>query len=274
MNLTLDPEQLEAWATDFGLRLLIAIAILIIGRWIAKSIEKVLETVLDKRKVDPTVTQFLGNLSYMLMMTLVVLAAVEKLGVKTTSFVAVIGAAGLAIGLALQGSLSNFASGVLLVMFRPFKVADFVEASGTMGVVEEIQVFATRMRTGDNKVITIPNSGIMNGPITNHTARDTRRAEFIFGIGYDDDLKKAKEILIEMFEGDERVLKDPELQVVVKELADSSVNLMVRAWVKTPDMWPLTFDMTEAVKLRFDQEGISIPYPQQDVHMHQIPPAS
>ncbi len=269
MEITLDPEQIQAMVIDFGLRLLTAIIILIVGKWVAKGIERVLEKVLDKRNVDKTVTKFLGNITFMMMMTLVVLAAVDKLGVKTTSFVAVVGAAGLAVGLALQGSLSNFASGVLLVLFRPFKVGDFIEAGGTLGVVEEIQVFATRLKTGDNKVITLPNSKIMDGAITNHTARDTRRAEFVFGIGYDDDLRKAKAILKEMFEAEERVLEDPAVQIVVKELGDSSVNLMVRAWTKAPDMWPVTWDMTEAVKLRFDEEGITIPYPQRDVHLHQ-----
>jgi small conductance mechanosensitive channel len=274
MNIEIDPEQLQAIALDWGGRLIAAILILIVGKWIAGSIRRVFERALEARKVDKTIVSFLGNLGYMLLMTLVVLMAIGKLGVNTTSFVAVVGAAGLAVGLALQGSLSNFASGVLLIIFRPFKAGDFVEAGGAAGIVEEIQVFCTKIRTGDNKAIIIPNSGVLGGNIVNYSAKETRRVELIFGIGYDDDLRKAKALLQEIIAADERILKDPESLVAVKELADSSVNFVVRVWVKSADFWNVHFHLVETVKLRFDEEGISIPYPQRDVHIHQVTDSS
>jgi len=274
MSIEIDPEQMQAMALDWGGRVIAALLILIIGKWITSWIRRVFERTLKARKVDATIVSFLGNLGYMLLMTLVVLMAIGKLGVNTTSFVAVVGAAGLAVGLALQGSLSNFASGVLLIIFRPFKAGDFVEAGGAAGIVEEIQVFCTKIRTGDNKEIIVPNSGVLGGNIVNYSAKKTRRVDLVFGIGYDDDLRKAKSLLQEIIASEERILKDPESLVAVSELGDSSVNFVVRAWVKSGDYWPVHFHLLETVKLRFDEEGISIPYPQQDVHMYHETPAA
>jgi small conductance mechanosensitive channel len=273
MNIEIDPGQSQAVALDWGGRIIAAILILIIGRWTAAWIRKVFQRTLEARKVDQTIVSFLGNMGYMLLMTLVVLMAIGKLGVNTTSLVAVVGAAGLAVGLALQGSLSNFASGVLLIIFRPFKAGDYVEAGGSAGTVEEIQVFCTKIRTGDNKQIVIPNSSVLGGNIVNYSAKETRRVDLVFGIGYDDDLRRAKSLLQEIVGADERILKEPEPLVAVTELADSSVNFVVRAWVKTGDYWPVHFHLLETVKLRFDEEGISIPYPKRDVHLYQEKPA-
>lgn len=270
MNFEIDPEKMQAMFLDWGLKIVAAIVIFIIGKWVAGIIRNSFEKLLTSRNVDKTIVSFLGNLGYMLLLTLVTLMAIGKLGVNTTSFVAVIGAAGLAIGLALQGSLSNFANGVMLIVFRPFKAGDFVEAAGTMGIVEEIQVFCTKIRTGDNKQIIIPNSGIMGGNIVNYSTKPTRRVDLVFGIGYDDDLRKAKDVLNDVLAGDERILKDPASLVAVKELGDSSVNFVVRAWVKTEDYWLVYFDLVEKVKLRFDEEDITIPFPQRDVHVHQV----
>lgn len=243
-------------------------AILFGGIWLAKRIKKYIAVMMEKREIDALLASFTSNIAYVALVAFVIIAALSQLGIQTTSFVAIIGAAGLAIGLSLQSSLSNFASGVMIIAFRPFKVGDFVEAGGVSGVVEGIQIFSTQMRTGDNKEIIVPNSNITGSNITNYSAKDTRRVDMTFGIGYDDDIKKAKDILTKLLEEDERILKDPEPLVAVSELADSSVNFVVRPWVNSADFWGVKFDYTEAVKLTFDKEGISIPYPQQDVHMH------
>jgi len=198
----------------------------------------------------------------------VAIAALSQLGIQTTSFIAILGAAGLAIGLALQGSLANFAAGVMMLIFKPFKIGDFIEGAGVSGTVEVIEIFNTQLRTGDNKLIIIPNAKLTSNNITNYSAKPTRRIELIIGIGYDDDIKKAKDILIQMLGDEKRILTDPAPFVGVKELADSSVNFTVRPWVKSSDFWPVTFGLTEAIKLRFDKEGINIPYPQQDVHLY------
>ena len=248
----------------------IAAAILFGGIWLAKRIKKYVASTMEKREVDALLASFSSNIIYVALVAFVIIAALGQLGIQTTSFVAIIGAAGLAIGLSLQGSLSNFASGVMIIAFRPFKVGDFIEAGGVSGIVEGIQIFSTQMRTGDNKAVIVPNSNIIGGNITNYSAKDTRRVDLVFGIGYDDDIKKAKEVLAELVSSDERILKDPEPVIAVSELADSSVNFVCRPWVKTADYWGVYFDLTEAVKLRFDKEGISIPYPQQDVHMHTV----
>ena len=248
----------------------VAAAILFGGIWLAKQIKKYVVLMMERRNVDALLASFSSNIVYVALVAFVVIAALSQLGIQTTSFVAIIGAAGLAIGLALQGSLANFASGVMIIAFRPFKVGDFIEAGGVAGVVEGIQIFSTQMRTGDNKAIIIPNSGITSGNITNYSAKDTRRVDMVFGIGYGDDIKKAKDILMELITDDERILKDPEPLVAVSELGDSSVNFVVRPWVNSADFWGVKFDYTEAVKLRFDKEGISIPFPQQDVHLHKV----
>jgi len=262
-------EKAKDWAIDYAPSLVGAILIFIIGRWVAKTVTGVVRRLMTARNVDPTLTGFLGNLVYFVLLTMVIIAAIGRLGVNTTSFVAILGAATLALGFALQGTLGDVASGVMLILFRPFKVGDFVETGGGTGVVEEIGIFVTKMKTGDNKAIIIPNSSITGGTITNFSAKDTRRIDFVFGIGYGDDIKLAKETLKELCETDERILKDPAVTIGVSELADSSVNFICRPWVKSTDYWAVYWDMHEKVKLTFDAKGISIPFPQRDVHMFQ-----
>jgi small conductance mechanosensitive channel len=254
--------------TIYGLKLVTAIAVLIVGRWIAKRSTDFTEKILNKKQVDPTIVSFVANLTYIALLVFVVLAALGQLGIQTTSFIAVIGAAGLAIGLALQGSLSNFAAGFLMIIFRPFKVGDFIEGAGVSGTVEKIQIFTTQLKTPDNKTIIIPNAKLSGDNIVNFSVKGTRRVDFVFGIGYDDDIDKARKIITDVIENDARVLKDPPPIIAVMELADSSVNFVVRPWVKVPDYWDLWFDVTETVKKRFDAEGISIPFPQRDVHVY------
>lgn len=257
---------LETW----GPPALTALLTLVIGWVIARILRGVLRRAMNRGKVDPTLTGFSVNLFYMALMALVVITALGKLNVPTASFVAVIGAAGLALGFALQGSLGNFASGVMLILFRPFRVGDYIEAGGTSGSVEEIQVFATTLKTPDNKKIVVPNGAITAANIVNYSAKPVRRVDMVFGIGYSDDIAKARQIISDILAKDDRVLRDPEPTIAVCELADSSVNLAVRPWVNTPDYWGVLFDVTEAVKLEFDKQGVSIPFPQQDVHMHQV----
>jgi small conductance mechanosensitive channel len=255
--------------TVFGVKIVGAIVVFIIGRWVTKFIANLIRKLMDKREVDPTVTKFVGNLTYFALLTFVVLAALGLVGIQTTSFIAVLGAAGLAIGLALQGSLANFAAGFLLILFRPIKVGDFIDAAGVAGTVEAIQIFTTRLATPDNKTIIIPNSKLTGDNIVNFSTKGTRRADMVFGIGYGDDIDKARGIITDVLSNDERVLKDPPLQVAVSELADSSVNFVARAWVNAGDYWGVVFDVTEAVKKRFDAEGVSIPFPQRDVHIYE-----
>jgi len=258
------------WGTEYGIQIVGAIAILIIGRIVVGMLTRLVGRLMRKGGTDETLTKFVMSMTKIALMTFVIIAALETLGVETASFVVVLGAAGLAIGFALQGSLANFASGVMLIIFRPFKAGDFVEAGGTMGVIEEVGVFATVLKTPDNKKVIVPNSAITGGNITNYSAKETRRVDMVFGIGYDDDIKLAKQTLEEILAADSRVLKDPAATVAVSELADSSVNFVVRPWVKTADYWAVYFDVHEKVKLIFDEKGISIPFPQQDVHMHQV----
>ncbi len=254
---------------DLVMNIVFAALILIPGLWLARRFKRLFSGIMEKRGVDPMLASFIGSIAHILMAAFIVIAALGELGIQTTSLVAIMGAAGLAIGLALQGSLANFASGVMIIAFRPFKVGDFIDAGGAVGIVENIQIFSTQLKTGDNKTIIIPNANITGGIITNYSAKDTRRVDLVFGIGYDDDIKKAKQILEDIVANDERVLKDPAPLVAVSELADSSVNFIVRPWVNSADYWAVYRDLTEKVKLVFDSEGISIPYPQQDVHMHQ-----
>lgn len=253
----------------YGLKIVLAIIIFVVGRWVARLFSKLTGRIMEKRDVDQTLRSFVGNLVYYALLTFVILAALSQIGIQTTSFIAVIGAAGLAIGLALQGSLANFAAGFLLIMFRPFKVGDFIEGAGVSGTVESLQIFTTQLRTPDNKKIIIPNAGLTGDNIVNWSATGTRRVDMVFGIGYEDDIDKAKQVISEILSADERILKDPAPQVAVSELADSSVNFVARPWTKTGDYWGVFFDTTEAVKKRFDAEGISIPYPQSDVHIYQ-----
>lgn len=256
-------------ATAFGVKILAALAVFIIGRWIVKYLGNLTRRVLEKRHVDATLSKFIASMTYVALLTFVILAALGMLGIQTTSFIAVIGAAGLAIGLALQGSLANFAAGVLMIIFRPFKVGDFIEGAGVAGTVEEIQIFTTRLATPDNKTIIIPNAKLTADNIINYSTKGTRRADMVFGIGYEDDIDKARNIINDILSNDERVLKDPPPQIAVSELADSSVNFVTRAWVNAGDYWGVVFDTTEAVKKRFDAEGVGIPFPQRDVHLYE-----
>jgi small conductance mechanosensitive channel len=244
-----------------------AIAIFIIGKWIAKKIGNFIGSLLDRGGVDVTLKAFIMSIVNVLLLIVVILAAVKNLGIDTTSFIAILGAAGLAIGLALQGTLGNIGSGVILILFRPFEVGDTITAGGETGTVESISLFNTALLTPDNKVILIPNSTVAGGSITNFSKKETRRVDFVFGIGYDDDLKLAKSTLQQIIDADTRILKDPASFIGVGELADSSVNFTVRVWVKAEDYWGVHFDTLEKVKLTFDEKGISIPYPQMDVHL-------
>lgn len=254
---------------DFALNLLTAIVIYYIGRFAVRLATGGLTKLMQTKNVDKTLVSFASNLVSMVLLTFVIIAAISALGVQTTSFIAVLGAAGLAIGLALQGSLSNFASGVLIVMFRPYKVGDFVEAAGIAGSVEEVQILTTVFKTGDNRQVIVPNSQIMGSIITNYSANATRRIDMIVGVSYDDDLDKVRNTLEELVAADDRILKDPACTIAVSDLADSSVNFVLRPWVATGDYSAVKFELTEAIKKRFDKEGISFPFPQQDVHLYQ-----
>lgn len=254
--------------TIYGLKVLAAIAVLILGRWVAKGLTGFTEKIMNKRQVDPTVVSFVANMTYIGLLVFVVLAALGQLGIQTTSFIAVIGAAGLAIGLALQGSLSNFAAGFLMIIFRPFKVGDFIEGAGVAGTVEKIQIFTTQLKTPDNKTIIIPNAKLSGDNIVNFSAKGTRRVDMVFGIGYGDDMDKARKIITDVIDNDPRVLKDPPPKIAVLALGDSSVDFAVRPWVKVSDYWDLWFDVTETIKKRFDADGVSIPFPQRDVHVY------
>jgi small conductance mechanosensitive channel len=273
----LSPEFLDrtyATMAAFGKDLAVALVIFIVGRWVARWIARVTQKAMERASADPTLTGFVRSIVYIALLTFVVMAAISQLGIQTTSFIAVLGAAGFAVGLALQGSLGNFAAGVMMIIFRPFKAGDFIEAAGIAGVVETIGIFTTTLRTGDNKTIIVPNGQVTSGIIVNYSAKDTRRVDLTVGVSYDDDIDKVREVLNQIIAADARIMKDPEPTVAVAALADSSVNFVVRVWVNSGDYWPVNFDLHEAVKKRFDQEGISIPYPQQDVHIHQVPAAS
>ncbi len=258
---------MEVLAGKYLLNIVLAILIFVIGKMVAKRLTSfIIDKLSSSGKIDITLEKFLSSVMYSLFIIVVVLAALKQLGVETTSFIAVLGAAGLAIALAFQSTLSNISAGVMIIIFRPFKVGDFIEASGTSGIVEETNIFQTLLRTGDNKSIIIGNSNILSSNIINYSKKDTRRVDIIFGISYDDDLRVAKSLLQEILENDERILKDPAILVAVHELADSSVNLLTRSWVKSEDYWSVYFDTIEKVKLTFDEKGITIPYPQMDVH--------
>jgi len=257
---------IESYVLPWGISIVMALAIFIIGKFVVGVLVNVSKKLMIKAKVDSILVNFIGSIVKTVLLLFVVIAALDQLGIDTTSLIALIGAAGLAIGLALQGTLQNLASGVMLIIFRPFRDGDFIEAAGISGVVEQIGIFSITMRTGDNREVIIPNGAVYGGTITNNSRRSTRRVDMVFGIGYDDDLKKAKAILIRILSEDDRVLKDPAPLVAVAELADSSVNFNVRPWCATADYWSVYFDTHEKVKLTFDAEGISIPYPQMDIH--------
>ena len=261
--------MVKEWAALYGLRVVGSIAILIIGRIVISFVLKIIRRLMRKSNLDAALAKFILSLVKIGLMTILIIAALDNLGVETTSFVAILGAAGLAVGFALQGSLANFASGIIIIFFRPFKAGDYVEAGGTAGSIEEISIFNTVMKTPDNKRVIVPNSAITGGNIINYSAMETRRVDLVFGIGYDDDIRLAKETLEQILAADERILKEPAPVVAVKELGDSSVNFAVRPWVNTADYWNVYFDITEKVKLAFDDKGISIPFPQRDVHLYQ-----
>lgn len=262
-------EFLSTQGISFGLNLLAAIAIFVIGRWVAMFLKGLLRKAFERGKTDPMLSSFLCNIAYVLLLTIIILAALDRIGVNTMSFAAVLAAAGLAIGLALQGSLSNFASGVMIIFFKPFEIGNFIDAGGVKGVVKEIQIFHTVLDTFDNIRIIVPNSQITDGTITNFSANPIRRIDLVVGCGYDDNLLEVKKFLQELIDSDERILKDPAPTIAVNELADSSVNLVVWPWVNSADWGPTRWDLIEKIKLGFDERGFNIPFPQTDVHLHQ-----
>lgn len=253
---------------EYGLKLIYAIIILMIGLWIIKAITNGLKKFMVKRKIDDSLIPFLTSMLSMVLKVMLVITVMSMLGIEMTSFIAILGAAGLAVGLALSGTLQNFAGGVMLLIFKPFKVGDFIDAQGYSGVVKEIQIFITILTTPDNKTVIIPNGGLANGSMVNFSAQDTRRVDWTFGIGYGDKTDDARKILMDLMNADDRVLKDPEPFVGVSALADSSVNFATRAWVKGEDYWGVFFDMNNKVYNTFNEKGINIPFPQMDVHVH------
>ena len=265
-------DKITELGTVFGVKLLAAIVVFVLGRWLAMFLRNFLEKAMKRTDVDPTLISFSTNLAYVAMFAFVLIAALAQLGIQTTSFIAILGAAGLAIGLALQGSLANFAAGVLMLLFRPFKVDDYIEGGGTAGTVKEIQIFNTILLSPDNKTIIVPNSSMTGNNIVNYARQGTRRVDMVFGIAYDSAIDKAKDILWDILKNDSRVLSEPEPKVAVLELGDSSVNIACRPWVNAADYWDFYFDMMETVKKRFDAGGITIPFPQRDVHVYASQP--
>ncbi len=261
-------EMLQELAMLYGVQLVLALAIFIVGKWVVKRIASIVQRILAKNNVDPAIEHFVSSLVSWTLLFFVVIASLGQLGIQTASFVAILGAAGLAVGLALQGSLANFAAGVLILIFRPFKVGDFIEVAGVSGVVQKIQIFTTELHSPDNKKIIVPNGGVISGNITNYSANETRRVDMVFGIGYSDDIDAAKAVLQSVVASEPRVLGVPAPTIAVVELADSSVNLVCRPWVNTADYWDVYFNITEAAKKALDAQGISIPFPQRDIHIH------
>jgi small conductance mechanosensitive channel len=255
--------------TIYGIKVLAAVVIFIVGKWVAKAIRGLVQRMMRKAQMDETLLKFVGNLTYIALLAFIIIAALSQLGIQTTSFIAVLGAAGLAIGLALQGSLANFAAGFLMILFRPIRVGDYIEGAGVAGTVEEIQIFTTTLVTPDNKTVIIPNASLTGDNIVNWTMKGTRRVDMVMGIGYDDDIDKAKQIMADILAEDDRILKDPAPQIAMIELADSSVNFVVRPWANASDYWGVYMGITEKIKKAFDANGISIPYPQRDVHIYQ-----
>lgn len=255
-------------AAKFLANILYALLIFVLGKWVIGRLINVMKLTLERRDMDKTVIRFIENLTYYLLLALLLVVVLTQLGVETASLIAVLGAAGLAVGLALQGSLSNFASGVLLIMLRPCKIGDYVEAGGSAGVVEAIDILATTLVTPDNKTVMIPNSHIMSGPIVNFSAKDKRRVDLVVGVAYGTDLDKARSVLIGLLEADSRVLAEPNFNVQVHTLADSSINFIVRPWVASADYWPVYYDMQKGIVKAFEANDIEIPFPQLTMHMH------
>ena len=262
-------EIISSYVIPWGINIILALAVFVIGRWLASMIVRGVKRLMKKADMDKALIGFLSSILNAVLLVVVVIAALEQLGVNTTSVLAVFAAAGLAVGLALKDSLSNFSAGVMLIIFKPFKVGDFVEAAGIAGVVEVIRIFNTQLRTGDNREIIVPNAQIYGGIITNFSAREQRRIDLVIGIGYEDDIRVAKQILEEILQAEERILKEPAPVILVSELGESSVDLAVRPWVNSADYWDVRSDLLETIKREFDAKGISIPYPQRDVHLHQ-----
>ena len=260
--------KLQEWIILYGLKVIAAIAFVFIGRLAAIGVRSLVKRLLLKSKVDETLISFITSVVYVGIMAFIIIAALGQLGIQTASFVAVLGAAGLAVGLALQGSLSNFAAGLMMIIFKPFKVGDFIKAGGASGIVEEIGIFTTGLKSPDNKKIIIPNAKATADNIINYTAKEQRRIDIVAGVSYSDDIDKVRKILEEILSGDDRILQDPAPTIGVLELADSSVNFAVRPWVKTSEYWDVFFAIQEKIKKRFDTEGVTIPFPQQDIHIH------
>lgn len=267
-------EMIQQWYNEhsgmivnYAIALVLAIVIYWVGSKVARMISNLVAKLMNKRELDSIIVNFVKSIVYGLLMVVVIIAALGQVGIQTASFIAVIGAAGLAVGLALQGSLSNFAAGVLIIAFRPFKSGDFIEAAGASGIVEEIKLFSTFIRTGDNKQVILSNSSVVGSAITNYSTKPTRRIDLVIGVSYDADIKHAKAVLTDIAESHPNVLKDPGATIAVLELADNSVNFVVRPWVKTADYWPTYFELMETIKIRLDEEKIGIPYPQMDVHI-------
>lgn len=262
-------EKLTGILVEYGPKLLGAIVVLILGTWVINLIMRGIRKMMERRNMDESLKPFLRSLTKNLLRALLIISVLGMVGIEMTSFIAILGAAGLAIGLALSGTLQNFAGGVMILLFKPFKVGDYIDAQGYSGSVREIQIFNTILKTPDNKTIIIPNGGLATGSMTNYSTEETRRVDWTFGIGYGDDAEKAKKVIRKLVEQDERVLKEPEVFIALSELGDSSVNFVVRAWTKTSDYWGVFFDMNEKVYKTFEKEGLNIPFPQMDVHVHQ-----
>lgn len=273
LNELLKGDYIDIYLVPWLIKIATAALVFFIGRWLARLLVKLSRRLMRASHLDQMLVEFIGNILYALLLVVVVLSALDQLGVKTTSALAILGAAGLAVGLSLQSSLSNFAAGVMLIIFHPFKTGDFVEAGSISGIVEAISLFTTILRTGDNREVIVPNSQVYSSPITNYSARDTRRIDMIFSIGYEDDIKLAKTLIETTINQDDRILPEPAPAIMVMELAASSVDLAVRPWVKSSDYWSVRSDLLELIKSAFDSNGISIPFPQQDVHVKDMPQA-
>lgn len=260
-------EKITSLVSEYGIRVLAAAFIFFVGKWVVHKLTDFTEKMMEKRNVELSLRGFLKNILYFGCMAFVILAALSKLGIQTASFIAVLGAAGLAVGLALQGSLSNFAAGVMIIMFKPFKVGEFIDSAGCKGTVKEVGIFTTTLATPDNVKVIIPNGQILSSSIHNYSGNPTRRVDLVFGISYSDNIGAAKEVFQKIIEADERVLKDPAVTIAVSELGDSSVNFVVRPWVLAADYWAVYFDLTEKIKLALEEAGCSIPFPQRDVHV-------
>ena len=264
-------EMLTGYAVTYGLKFVLAVAVFIIGKWLAKKISMLLEKGLTVKGVDITLVTFIKNLLYYALLAMVIVAALGQLGIQTASFVAIIGAAGLAIGLALQGSLANFAAGVLMILFRPIKLGDFVEVAGVSGKVSEISIFSTTLLTGDNKTVIVSNADVTGGNITNYSTQALRRIDLVVGVSYDANIQQVKEVLAQLASDDERILTSKEVTIGVLELGDSSINFVFRPWVNSADYWAVHFSLHERIKERFDELGIGIPYPTMDINITKAP---